>query len=158
MADPVHVHMVTLRVVGLIVGGVGVTCAVVSAIITHTFTMAKIRKDLVDHSGLEKTIKDCKKVCDLAISTLDNKHGLTMDGLKQEHSLCSGGVAKQYEEQNRLLEEHTRLLQKGDDEFTALRLNFGVLIDALDITDKKKKEARARMDNIRETVLNNRKP
>jgi hypothetical protein len=151
MAD--HLDL-TWRAVGVIVAGVGVG----SAILTHILTIAKVRKDLVDYPKLKETLAGCKKVCDLAMSKLENKQTMTLKALKQEHSFCSGTVADKFEEQKTVLEEHTKLLNQGEDEFTALRLNFGVLIDALDISDKKRKEARERMENIRETVLNNRKP
>jgi hypothetical protein len=151
MAD--HLDL-TWKAIGVIVAGVGAG----SAILTHILTIAKVRKDLIDHPKLKETIDGCRKVCNLAMSKLENKQTMTLENLKKEHSFCSGTVADKFTEQNKLLEEHTKLLNQGEDEFTALRLNFGVLIDALDISDKKRKEARDRMETIRETVLNNRKP
>ena len=149
---------VTWKAVGILVACVGVVSAAVSAFLTHILTMAKVRKDLVDHPGLAKTIKDCRKVCNLAMDKLESKQSMSMEALDQKHSFCSANVEEKFEEQNKLLIEHTRMLEKGDDEFTALRLNFGVLIDALDIPEAKRKQARAKIENIRKTVLNDRKP
>ncbi len=151
MAD--HLDL-TWKAIGVMIAGVGVG----SGILTHVLTMAKVRKDLVDHPKLKETMEGCKKVCKLAMEKLEGKQGTTLKALEQQHSFCSTNVADKFEEQSELLKEHSRLLNQGEDEFTALRLNFGVLIDALDIPDKNKKEARGRMDRIRETVLNNRKP
>ena len=151
MAD--HLDL-TWRAIGVIIAGVGVG----TAVLTHILTMAKVRKDLVDHPKLKETIEGCRKVCRLAMDKLNEKQVATLKSITQEHTFCSSNVADKFEEQSSLLKEHSRLLQQGEDEFTALRLNFGVLIDALDISDNKRKEARGRMDRIRETVLNNRKP
>jgi len=119
--------------IGLIIAGVGVGTAIISSVITWLLTVKNVETKLATKDEVKKRIKDCKD---------------------SQTQLCGSQFVKlnkELEGQGKTLDDHTRLLVKGDQEFTALRLAMSEIFDALKIPGGREKWRR-----IREDVLNGR--
>jgi hypothetical protein len=111
-------------------------------------------------SGFEETRKmasrelnQCKTLCDVTLKGIKKDVAASLDKVETEYSEKIMEISKVIEGVKRTLNTQNTLLAKGDLEFTALQLQFGILIDALDIPEEKKKEAKRRFEETRNTIL-----
>jgi hypothetical protein len=121
------------KAVGVLIGGAGFLSALVGSIVTWLLTIKNVESKLAKKEEVDKKIQNCR------------------DG---QITLCSKEFKKigdEMESQGKVLKDHTKLLQKGDSEFTALRLAMSEIFDALKIPGGRKKWLQ-----IREDVLNGR--
>jgi hypothetical protein len=106
-----------------------------------------------------KELKQCKQLCDVTLKGIKKDVTASLDKVDTEYSEKIMAISEIIEGVKKTLTTQNSLLAKGDLEFTALQLQFGILIDALDIPDDKKKEAKRRFEETRNTILKrNRAP
>ena len=108
-------------------------------------------KETKEMAGRE--LKQCKQLCDVTLANLKKDVTASLDTVNTEYSEKIMEISKVIEGVKRTLTTQNTLLAKGDLEFTALQLQFGILIDALDIADEKKKEAKRRFEETRNAIL-----